>query len=91
MSDICTGPALECRQIASVFNVCDYDIGCAMSANACIGSSSCGAQPTQLRCKSRYDCVWAPGACAGTAPACATTSLTSCTHNPGCSIQGTPL
>jgi hypothetical protein len=89
--DICQGPALDCRQIEQYLNVCDYDIGCSESSNGCVGASTCGAQPTQLRCKSRYDCMWTPGVCAGTPPACASNSLTSCGRAPGCSIQGTPL
>jgi hypothetical protein len=90
--DACRGPALDCRQIADVLNVCDFDIGCSQNTSgACVGASSCEVQPTQLRCKSRYDCVWAVGACAGASGACASNSLTSCTRNPGCSIQGTPL
>jgi hypothetical protein len=90
--DVCQGPALDCRQIADLLGVCDIDIGCTQNTGGgCVGASSCGAQPTQLRCKSRYDCVWAVGLCDGTAPACASSSLVACTRNPGCAIQGTPL
>jgi hypothetical protein len=91
LRDVCQGPALDCKQIWQTLNVCDLDIGCANSAGSCIGASTCSAQPTKLRCKSPYDCVWAPGACAGTPPTCASSPLAVCTRNPGCSIQGTPL
>ena len=91
VQQVCEGPQLECHDIFLRMGVCDSDIGCArLSTGPCYGYPACVEQTTQARCKPAYGCAWTD-ICAGSAAACATDTLTACTRNPGCAIEGTRL
>ena len=89
VQQVCKGPSSSVTTFPPI-GVCDSDIGCAWLSTGPVTVIGCVEQTTQARCKPAYGRA-RTDICAGSAAACATDTLTACTRNPGCAIEGTRL